>query len=59
MRITVQLPNDLAQHPNPGRDAVEALAIEEYRSGALCCENDGYSAGTENCDMAQGGDPSH
>jgi hypothetical protein len=35
MQITVQLPSDLAQHPNPGRDALEALAIEGYRSGAL------------------------
>ncbi len=35
MQITVQLPDDLAQHPNPGRDALEALAIEGYRSEAL------------------------
>jgi predicted HTH domain antitoxin len=35
MRITVQLPDDLAQRPNPGRDALESLAIEGYCSGAL------------------------
>jgi predicted HTH domain antitoxin len=35
MQITVQLPDDLAQHPDPGRRALEALAIEGYRSGAL------------------------
>jgi len=35
MQITVQLPDDLAQHPNPAREALEALAIEGYRSGAL------------------------
>lgn len=35
MRITVQLPDDLAQHPNAGREALEALAIEGYRSGSL------------------------
>jgi predicted HTH domain antitoxin len=35
MEITVQLPDDLAQHPNPGRDALESLAIEGYRTGAL------------------------
>jgi len=35
MRITVQLPDDLTQHPDPAREAVEALAIEGYRSGAL------------------------
>lgn len=35
MQITVQLPDDLAQHPNPGREALESLAIEGYRTGAL------------------------
>ncbi len=35
MEITVQLPDDLAQHPNPGREALEALAIEGYRTGKL------------------------
>lgn len=35
MVITVQLPDDLAQHSDPGREALEALAIEGYRSQAL------------------------
>ncbi len=35
MQITVQLPDDLTQHPEPAREALEALAIEGYRSGAL------------------------
>ena len=35
MQITVNLPDDLAQRPNPGREALESLAIEGYRSGAL------------------------
>jgi len=35
MEITVKLPNDLAEHKNPGREALEALAVEGYRSGAL------------------------
>lgn len=35
MEITVHLPDDLAQRPNPGRDALESLAIEGYRSGVL------------------------
>ena len=35
MQITVQLPDDLSQHPNPGREALEALAIEGYRAGTL------------------------
>ena len=35
MQITVQLPDDLAQHPNPGREALEALAIEGYRTGSM------------------------
>jgi predicted HTH domain antitoxin len=35
MRITVELPDDIAQHADPGRQALEALAIEGYRSGKL------------------------
>ena len=35
MEITVHLPDDLAQRPNPGRDALESLALEGYRSGVL------------------------
>jgi predicted HTH domain antitoxin len=35
MKITVELPDDVAQRADPGREALEALAIEGYRSGAL------------------------
>ena len=35
MQITVNLPDDLAQQPDPARAALESLAIEGYRSGAL------------------------
>ena len=35
MRIVVQLPDDLTQHADPGREALEALVIEGYRSEAL------------------------
>ena len=35
MKITVQIPDDLADHQNPGREALEALVIEGYSSGAL------------------------
>ncbi|QHN03122.1 UPF0175 family protein [Granulicella sp. WH15] len=35
MHITVQLPDDLTQHANPAREALEALAIEGYRSRTL------------------------
>jgi predicted HTH domain antitoxin len=35
MEITVKLPDDLAQHQNPGREALEALVLEGYRSGAF------------------------
>ncbi|MBI4486885.1 MAG: UPF0175 family protein [Acidobacteria bacterium] len=35
MKITVELPDDVARRPEPGREALEALAIEGYRSGAL------------------------
>ena len=33
MEITVELPNDLTQREDPGREALEALAIAGYRSG--------------------------
>ena len=32
MQITVDLPEDLTQHADPGREALEALTIEGYRS---------------------------
>jgi predicted HTH domain antitoxin len=35
MEITVKLPDDLAEHRNPGREALEALVVEGYRSGAF------------------------
>jgi len=35
MQITVDLPKDIAHRPDPAREALEALAIEGYRSGAL------------------------
>jgi predicted HTH domain antitoxin len=35
MQIMVELPDDIARRPDPGREALEALAIEGYRSGAL------------------------
>ena len=35
MKITVDLPDDVARRPDPGRAALEALAIEGYRSSAL------------------------
>lgn len=31
----MHLPDDLAQQPNPGRAALESLAIEGYKTGAL------------------------
>ena len=35
MKITVDLPGDIAQQPDPGHVALDALAIEGYRSGVL------------------------
>ena len=35
MQITVELPDDIAGHPQAGRQALEALVIEGYRSGKL------------------------
>lgn len=41
MRITVELPDDIARHADPGRHALERLAVEGYRSGALTSPSDG------------------
>ena len=35
MQINVNLPDDLTRHPDPAREALEALAIAAFRSGAL------------------------
>jgi len=35
MEITVHLPADLAEQADPGRQALEALALDGYRSGAF------------------------
>ena len=35
MEITVHLPDDFTKQPDPGRTALESLAIEGYKTGAL------------------------
>ena len=35
MEILVQLPDDLVQHSNPGREALEALVVQGYQVGTL------------------------
>jgi len=35
MQVTLDIPADLLQHPDPAREALEAYAIAGYRSGAL------------------------
>jgi predicted HTH domain antitoxin len=35
MKITVELPDDVARRPDPGRAALEALAVAGYRCRAL------------------------
>lgn len=35
MQITVELPEDIALHPDSGREALEALVVEGYRSHQL------------------------
>jgi predicted HTH domain antitoxin len=42
MRITIELAEDIAAHADPAREALEAVAIEGYRSGSLS----GYQART-------------
>jgi predicted HTH domain antitoxin len=34
-QIIVELPDDILRHTDPGREALERLTIEGYRSGAL------------------------
>jgi len=35
MQVTIDIPADLLQHPDPAREALEAYAIAGYRSDAL------------------------
>jgi predicted HTH domain antitoxin len=35
MKLTVELPNDIAQHENAAHEALEAVAVEAYRSDAM------------------------
>jgi predicted HTH domain antitoxin len=35
MQITVELPDDIARHTDSGREALEALVLEAYRSRKL------------------------
>jgi predicted HTH domain antitoxin len=45
VEITVDLPNDLAQRPDPAREALEALAIAGYRTGKLSAHQAGSLLG--------------
>lgn len=46
MQLTVELPNDLARREDPAREALEALAVEAYRTGALSRADAARLAGT-------------
>jgi predicted HTH domain antitoxin len=35
MTLTVELPNDLMQHEDAAREALEAIAVEAYRTDAM------------------------
>jgi Uncharacterised protein family (UPF0175) len=54
MQITVRLPDDLTQHPDPARSALEALAIEGYRSGVLSAYQTRLLLGFETRDELDG-----
>jgi hypothetical protein len=47
MPITVQLRDDFAQHPNAAREALEAFAIEGYRSSVLSADQTRLLLGLE------------
>jgi hypothetical protein len=54
MEITVHLPDDLTQRANPGRQALEALAIEGYRAGTLTAYQTRLLLGFETRDELDG-----
>jgi predicted HTH domain antitoxin len=35
MQLTVELPNDLVERPDPAHIALEAIAVEGFKTGAL------------------------
>jgi predicted HTH domain antitoxin len=35
MQVTIDIPADLLDQPDPAREAIEAIAIAAYRSGAM------------------------
>jgi len=45
MQIALQLPDDIADHENPGLEALEALVIAGYRSDLLTSEQAGVLLG--------------
>jgi predicted HTH domain antitoxin len=45
MQITVELPPDIARHPQAGREALEALVIAGYRSRQLTQREAGQMLG--------------
>jgi hypothetical protein len=54
MQIIVTIPDDLAQHPDPAREALEAFAIEGYRSGVLTAYQTCRMLGSETHDEFDG-----
>lgn len=54
MQLVIQLPDDLATHSNPAREALEAFAIEGYRSGALTAYQTRLLLGFETRDAFDG-----
>jgi hypothetical protein len=54
MQIIVTIPDDLAQHPDPAREALEAFAIEGYRSGVLSAYQTRLLLGFETRDELDG-----
>ena len=48
MEILVRLPDDIAQHENPAREALESMVIEGYSSGALTSYQARVLLGIEN-----------
>ncbi len=51
MEIKVQLPDDIAHHENPGREAIEALVIAGYSSGTFTSHEAGLLLGKSRFEM--------
>jgi Uncharacterized small protein len=51
VEIVVKLPDDIGERANPGREALEMLVIEGYRSGAFSPYQSSQLLGMSRCEF--------